>query len=124
MAQLPYMSASRAYARKDLVRQFQELHVGHVLQDTNDLAAIAKLVVVPDIHHCVIAVGDGRFSIDDARMTVPDEIRRDHFGRVDEIDLLLVSGVDGQRLWRHRVRSIPCSVPHCDHDGRLCGSCR
>lgn len=59
----------------------------HVLDQANDLSAIAKLVVVPYIQHDILAVNNGGLAIDNAAMTVANEIRRHHFRRIDEVDL-------------------------------------
>lgn len=40
---------------------------GHLLHDAHHLAAVAELVVVPDVEHRVVSVSDGRESVDDAR---------------------------------------------------------
>jgi len=76
-------------------RQLEEVHVGHVLKDAHDLAAVTKLVVVPDVEHRVLAIGDSRLGINDTGVAVADEVGGDHFGGVDVVDLLLERGIQG-----------------------------
>src|SRR5690554_1914915 len=47
--------------------QLEEVHVGDVLQDAHHLAAVAELVVVPDVEDGVLAVGDGRLGRSEER---------------------------------------------------------
>ena len=57
------------------------------------LVGIAELVIVPDIQHHLVALGQGRLGVDDTGRARADKIARDDFGLVSEADLLGIGAV-------------------------------
>src|SRR5690554_6356069 len=98
----PYTTLFRSPCDREVLRktlclgagQLEEVDVRDVLQHAHYLAAVAKLVVIPDVKHHLFATGNGGFCIDDSGMTIANEIGRHHFGRVNIVDLLLVGRVE------------------------------
>src|SRR5690606_24505934 len=79
---------SRFYYYRESARKGWRVDPGHVFHHAHDLAAVAELVVVPDVQHDPVVHADGRFRIDHAGIARTDEIGRHHFLGLDEIDLL------------------------------------
>ena len=50
--------------------------------------AVAVLIVVPDVDHCVISARDGGQPIDDSGAMRTQEVGRYHLGRLDVVNLL------------------------------------
>ena len=71
----------------------QVVRAGYLLGNAHDLAAVAHLVVIPDIEVGAVAVDDGGLRIEDAGRTRTDEVRRHHFRGVGVVDLILQVGV-------------------------------
>src|SRR5690606_5931921 len=50
------------------------VNAGHVFHHAHHLAAVAKLVVIPDVQHDAVVVADGRFGVHHTSVARADEI--------------------------------------------------
>ncbi len=66
-----------------------------MLHQPHHLTAVPVLVVVPDVQHAAVVVGDGGRGVHDARVAVAHQVARDDVGRGQVVDLVLQRRVDG-----------------------------
>src|SRR5690606_24903375 len=79
---VPYRSDRRR-------RERRVLHARDVLDDPDDLAGVAELVVVPEVEDRVVALDLQGARVHDRRVARADEVAGDRVGGADEVDLAL-----------------------------------
>ncbi len=64
----------------NVLRHERILDTRPLLHDADHLTGITEFVVIPNVQHTTIVLGDRGTTIDDGRVPISDEVGRDHFG--------------------------------------------